>query len=124
MASRTVLTIFTNPRCSKSRNALARLKEASQQKHFDLEEIEYLKTPPTQEQIASILDFMDAEDNPQVFRDILRPDAPKADSVADVQTIISQDPSTMQRPIIVNWAAKKAVIGRDSDSIETLLANL
>ncbi|KAG0226939.1 hypothetical protein BGW42_003293 [Actinomortierella wolfii] len=124
MASRTVLTIFTNPRCSKSRNALARLKEASQQKHFDLEEIEYLKTPPTQEQIANILDFMDAEDNPQVFRDILRPDAPKADSVADVQTIISQDPSTMQRPIIVNWAAKKAVIGRDSDSIETLLANL
>ncbi|KAG0253487.1 hypothetical protein DFQ27_007369 [Actinomortierella ambigua] len=124
MASRAALTIFTNPRCSKSREALARLREASQKKHFDLEEIEYLKTPPTQEQIASILDFLDAEDNPQVFKDILRSDAPKADSVADVQTIISQDPSAMQRPIIVNWADKKAVIGRTSESIDTLLASL
>ena len=44
-------TIWHNPRCSKSREALAILKDTP---GVDVEVIEYLKTPPSRETLAAL----------------------------------------------------------------------
>ncbi|QNQ10300.1 arsenate reductase family protein [Sphingomonas alpina] len=44
-------TIWHNPRCSKSREALAILNGAP---GVEVEVVEYLKTPPTREKLASL----------------------------------------------------------------------
>ncbi|MGY4398273.1 arsenate reductase [Sphingomonas sp. UYAg733] len=44
-------TIWHNPRCSKSREALAILKETP---GLEVEVIEYLKTPPTRARLAAL----------------------------------------------------------------------
>ena len=52
------ITIYHNPACSNSRGALAILKEAQARDGFELEIIEYLKTPPTRatlERLAAAL---------------------------------------------------------------------
>ena len=45
------VTIYHNPRCSKSRQTLALLRE----KGFEPEVIEYLKTPPSATELKAIL---------------------------------------------------------------------
>lgn len=45
------VTIYHNPRCGKSRSTLALLEEKGAQLHI----IEYLKAPPTKEELRSIL---------------------------------------------------------------------
>lgn len=45
-------TIWHNPRCSKSRAALAILQETP---GVDVEVVEYLKTPPTRAEIEAVL---------------------------------------------------------------------
>jgi arsenate reductase len=45
-------TIWHNPRCSKSRQALAILEEAT---GVEVEIVEYLKTPPSRAEIAAVL---------------------------------------------------------------------
>ena len=48
------LTIYHNPRCSKSRTTLALLEEQGQQP----EVIQYLKTPPTAAELEKILTML------------------------------------------------------------------
>lgn len=43
-------TIWHNPRCTKSRETLALLQDAG----ADVDVIEYLKTPPTRDQLAAL----------------------------------------------------------------------
>ena len=45
------MKIYHNPRCSKSRQALAMLQEAG----YEVEVIEYLNTPPTPEELADVI---------------------------------------------------------------------
>ncbi len=45
-------TIYHNPRCSKSRAALALLTQAG----ADVRIVEYLKAPPTREDLAALLE--------------------------------------------------------------------
>jgi len=44
-------TIYHNPRCSTSRNTLQKLIDAGRQPEI----VEYLKTPPTREQLAALI---------------------------------------------------------------------
>ncbi|MDF0530242.1 arsenate reductase (glutaredoxin) [Tsukamurella sp. 8F] len=44
-------TIYHNPRCTKSRQALARLEEAG----ADVTVVEYLRTPPTRDELARLI---------------------------------------------------------------------
>lgn len=52
MADRLTATIYHNTRCSKSRETLALLREHG----IEPEIVAYLETPPTREQLASLLD--------------------------------------------------------------------
>ena len=45
------MKIYHNPRCSKSRQALAMLQEAG----YEVEVIEYLNTPPTPDELADVI---------------------------------------------------------------------
>lgn len=49
-----MLTIYHNPRCSKSREALALLQEHAQAHDDRITVIEYLKTPPTRAELAEL----------------------------------------------------------------------
>ena len=51
------VTIYHNPRCSKSRATLALLEE----KGVDLEIVEYLKTPPSKAEMKRILEGLGME---------------------------------------------------------------
>lgn len=46
-----IITLYYNPRCSKCREALALLEENGREPEI----IEYLKTPPTREELKAIL---------------------------------------------------------------------
>lgn len=109
------VTIYHNPRCSKSRQTLALLEE----KGVEPTVIEYLKQPPTDAEIDSILKKLGAEP-----RDVMRKkEAPyKENNLGDealsrTQLIaaIVADPILLERPIVVSGA--KAAIGRPPESV-------
>ncbi len=50
----TTVTIWHNPRCGKSRNAVALLEE----KGIDAEVVKYLDTPPTKEELSALLKML------------------------------------------------------------------
>ncbi len=113
------LTIYHNPRCSKSRATLDLLKARG----FAPRVVEYLATPPTADEIESILRLLDAEP-----RAIMRTDedAYKALGLGDaqlsrrqlVEAIVAQ-PRLLQRPIVVYRS--KAAIGRPPDAVLSIL---
>ncbi|KAG0258072.1 hypothetical protein BGZ95_005063 [Linnemannia exigua] len=107
------ITFFHNPKCSTSRNAQTLLSGKSAS--FDT--VEYLKTPLTRDQVRSILTYLDAETHPEVIKEFLRKDAPEAKTIEEAQDILEQDPGMMQRPLVVDWRRKKAVIGRPADAV-------
>ncbi|KAG0350662.1 hypothetical protein BG005_009813 [Podila minutissima] len=125
MASRATITLFHNPKCSTSRNAAKLLVEASDSTNtFTIDTIEYLKHPLTKDQIKDILGFLDVEHHPEVYSEFLRKDAPKAETVEQVQEILVNDPAMLQRPLVVDWEKKKAVIGRPAEAVLDIVKDL
>ncbi|MBO67140.1 MAG: arsenate reductase (glutaredoxin) [Acidiferrobacteraceae bacterium] len=111
------ITLYHNPRCSKSRTALALLKE----NQCEIEVIEYLKTPPNTATLRSIVDKLGTS-----ARDLVRTSEPEYKSLnlananeARLIKAITQHPKLMQRPIVVS--ENKAIIGRPPDAILEIL---
>lgn len=114
----TDLRIYHNPRCSKSRGALALLEERG----VDAEVVRYLDTPPDRSTLEAVLDALDEEPAALVRAD----DARKAgidpaehttrDGVVD---LLLEHPELMQRPVVVR--AGRAVIGRPPEKVVDLL---
>ena len=113
------ITIYHNPRCSKSRQTMQLLKE----REIDPEIVEYLKTPPTREQLSEILDLLGMEP-----RDLMRKkekeykeyglDNPDLDRDALIQGMVDH-PRLIERPIVIK--GRKAVIGRPPEQVLELL---
>ena len=51
------ITIYHNPRCSKSRETLALLREYGIESHI----VEYLNSPPSRQRLGEILGFLGLE---------------------------------------------------------------
>ena len=103
-------TIWHNPRCSKSRAALALLDEAG----IDVAVVEYLKSPPSRAELADM--FARADIAP---RDGLRADAPAVpDDVAALDLMV-RDPSTIERPLVSTH--KGVRLGRPAERIREIL---
>jgi arsenate reductase (glutaredoxin) len=112
--------IFHNPRCSKSRQALQLLQD----KGCEVEVIEYLKTPPSAEQLRNIVNMLGMSS----VRDLLRENEPeyeeydlsdpnlKEDQLIE---IILDNPRLIERPIVIKDG--KAKIGRPPESVLDLL---
>jgi len=113
-----IVTIYHNPRCSKSRDTLALIKGEG----VEPEVIEYLKTPPTKEELRGLLKKLGlkAEQLVRKGEDIYKQKfAGKA--LADDQWLdaLAKNPVLIERPIVVKGA--KAVLGRPPENVLALL---
>ena len=113
------MTIFHNPRCSKSRQTLQLLEDAGQ----DVKVIEYLKTPPDEATLRSILQQLGI-----CARELLRTgedeyrqlglDDPNLDEDKIIKAMIAH-PKLIERPIVIT--TNQAVIGRPPEKVLQLL---
>jgi arsenate reductase len=111
--------IYHNPRCSKSRQTLQLLQEQG----IEPEIIEYLKKPPTAEELNDILQKLGMEP-----RELMRKkeaeykasglDDEKLDRQALINGMVNH-PVLIERPIVV--ANDKAAIGRPPEAVLTIL---
>ncbi|URX62653.1 arsenate reductase (glutaredoxin) [Luteibacter anthropi] len=110
------LTIWHNPRCSKSRDTLALL----QQQGLEPMIVEYLKTPPSAAQIDAVLKALGIEP-----RELMRKgEAEYADVPANAtrQQLIdamAATPKLIERPVVIH--GKKAAIGRPPEAVLAIL---
>ncbi|MDX5151699.1 MAG: arsenate reductase (glutaredoxin) [Acidiferrobacterales bacterium] len=113
------LQLYHNPRCSKSRQALALLQERG----YAPEIIEYLKTPPDVETLKKLLGYLRLKP-----RDILRKKEKEYlelgldnGSLTDEQILqaIVKAPKLLERPILVR--GERAAIGRPTENLLPLL---
>ncbi len=112
------VAIYHNPRCSKSRQTLALLREND----VEPEIIEYLKTPPTPEELARVIGKLDRPPHDAVRAKEEAYAASGLSAQSDVAAIceaIAADPTLLERPIVVK--GDKAVIGRPPEDVLTLL---
>lgn len=113
------VTIYHNPRCSKSREALGLLRE----KGVEPEIVKYLETPPDAAALAELLDMLGLEprelmrtkekeykenglDNPSLGRDAL------------IDAMVAH-PRLIERPIVVKDG--KAALGRPPERVLEVL---
>ena len=116
-----MIEIWHNPRCSKSRQTLALLEEAGIEPHV----VEYLKDTPSGQAIAGLAASLGV-----AVADIVRSgesdykDATDRPDLADDKALaawIAAHPRVLQRPIVVNEATGKAVIGRPPENVHEIL---
>ena len=113
------LVIYHNPCCSKSRQTL----ELLQEKGFEPEVVEYLKTPPDITALTSLLDQLGMapmelmRTKESVFEELQLGGA----EVTDSQLIIAmtENPILIERPIVV--AGGKARLGRPPERVLEIL---
>jgi arsenate reductase len=111
-------TIFHNPRCSKSRAALAILEGKGIQPRV----IEYLKETPTAAQLREVIRKLGfkAEElvrkNEEVYKTKYA-----GKTLSDAQWIdaMVKDPILIERPIVIR--GERAVVGRPPENVEKLL---
>ena len=113
------ITIYHNPRCSKSRQSLKILQD----NNITPKIILYLENPPSKSDLKSLLTKLGIG-----ARDLLRSseEAYKVGGLADKslsdEQLISAmltEPKLIERPIVV--AGEKAVLGRPPENVLTLL---
>lgn len=113
-----MIQIFHNPRCSKSRLGLQYLKD----KGVEPAVVEYLKTPPTAEQLKQILKKLGKtpldiiRKNEDIFKTEFKGKELSDDAWVDVMV---KHPKLIERPIIIN--GDKAVIARPTEAIDEVL---
>jgi len=115
----TSITIYHNPRCSKSRQTLALLEEQGVQPSI----IKYLETPPSAAQLQEILNLL-ALTPRQLMR--IKEAEYKAlgldnENLSNAELIAAMiaTPKLIERPIVL--ANGKAVIGRPPENVLAIL---
>ena len=112
------VTVYHNPRCSKSRQTLALLQENG----VEPEVIEYLKTPPTQEELVEVIGKLDRppHDAVRAKEDAYAASGLSAESdLATICGAVVAELILLERPIVVK--GDKAVIGRPPEDVLKLL---
>jgi arsenate reductase len=109
--------IYHNPRCSKSRQTLALLRENG----VEPEVIEYLNTPPSAEEIEEIMEMFSAEPHLLVRtkEEEYRKDPFSLKSKKEIARHLAEKPALMERPLVVHQG--KAVLGRPPENVKVLL---
>lgn len=116
-----MLKIYHNPRCSKSREALAIVEEHARASGASLQVIEYLETPPSRVQLQELQAMLECPVSEMVRNgedEYVTLGLAQADEEALLDALASH-PKLLQRPIVVN--GKKAIIGRPPEKLRSLL---
>lgn len=111
------ITLYHNPRCSKSRQALALLEEKGETPDIKL----YLETPPTVDELTTVLKLLNMKP-----RDLMRKKEAaeyglNEPSLSDQQIIegLCTNPRAIERPIAIK--GDQAVVGRPPENVLELL---
>lgn len=111
------VTIFHNPKCSKSRQTLALLRDRGVEPHV----VEYLKTPPDEDTLRDLLSKLGlsprqlVRDKESVFTELHLADTDDATLVR----AMAEHPILIERPIVV--AGDRARLGRPPENVLELL---
>ena len=112
------VTIWHNPRCSKSREAMKILEE----NNCSAEVIKYLDTKPTKDEITTALTMLGM--NPQelmrtkedIYKELNLKEEYDYDKLVDAMV---ENPKLIERPVI--FKGNKAIIGRPTEVIAKFL---
>jgi arsenate reductase (glutaredoxin) len=113
------ITIYHNPRCSKSRQTLQLLRDHG----IEPEIIEYLKSPPDKSELDKILKMLAMEP-----RELMRKQEKEYKNAhldnpglsrKDLLAAMIENPILIERPIVV--ANHKAVIGRPPENVLAII---
>ena len=113
-----MLTIYHNPRCSKSRQTLALIEENNQ----DVTIVEYLKTPlhiDAIKNLAKLLNVSPREMMRVKEAEYKEQNLATADDAA-LFLAMASTPKLIERPIVTN--EKNAIIGRPPENVLSLFA--
>ncbi|QDT25843.1 Arsenate reductase [Gimesia panareensis] len=113
------MKIYHNPRCGKSRQTLALIEAAG----IEPEVIEYLKTPPTAEELDAILKKLKLEPQDlmrkgeEIYKELklAEQELTREEAIA----VMLEHPKLIERPIVVQ--GRKAVLGRPPENVNELL---
>ena len=113
------VTIYHNPRCSKSRQALQLLRDQG----IEPEIVEYLKTPPTADELDAVLAKLGLEPRAVMrAKEAAYREAGMADKGLSRRALIdlmAANPIVIERPIVVNGA--RAALGRPPENVLSIL---
>ena len=113
------ITIYHNPRCSKSRQTLALLEHAG----ISPRVIEYLDHPPTAEELATLANQLDMQPGEFIrsreaaYNQLIPPAGDR--SPAELLAAMAANPILIERPIVVR--GNRAVLGRPPENVHQLL---
>lgn len=113
------MKIYHNPRCGKSRQTLALIEDAG----IEPEIIEYLKTPPTAEELDAILKKLKMEPQQMmrkgeaIYKELKL--AERELTRDEAIAVMLEHPKLIERPIVVQ--GRKAVLGRPPENVKELL---
>lgn len=112
-----MITIYHNPRCSKSRETLQLLHDRGLAPRV----IEYLDTPPTLNELKKIIDLLGIKPAELLRRKEPEFKLAQLDNASDAEILraMTAHPVLIERPIVV--AGNKAAIGRPPESVLTIL---
>ena len=107
--------IWHNPRCSKSRLTLELLRENGIEPVI----VEYLKTPPTADEIKKVIKLLDIKPF-----DLMRVKEPKfkeleLDNDADRIQAMADHPILIERPVVIR--GRQARLGRPPEAVLEIL---
>jgi arsenate reductase len=115
------ITIYHNPRCSKSRKTLKLLTEAGVAPTI----VDYLNTPPDATVTLRLASQLGVP-----VRDLLRrgeaefkeaSDLPDLEDDAALAAWLELHPRVIERPIVVDESGERAVIGRPPENVHELI---
>lgn len=112
------MKLYHNPRCSKSRQGLAILKE----KNLKFEIVEYLKSPLNKEEISDIISKLKIQPIDLVRKNELVWKEKFKNKNLDNDQILSalvEYPKLIERPILVN--GNSAIIGRPPEQLISII---
>ena len=110
------VVIYHNPDCGTSRNALGLIRNAGVEPHV----VEYLKTPPSADEIRGLLARLGLSPRELVRRKEaaeagLDPSLPDDALIAGM----AANPAVIERPIVVN--GDRAALGRPPEAVLSIL---
>lgn len=113
------ITIYHNPRCSKSRQTLELLRSHGIEPAI----IEYLKTPPSADELKAVIKALGISPRDllrkgeAIYKELGLQDGNPSDE-ALIQTMVTH-PVLIERPIVIR--GEKAAIGRPPENVLTLI---